>query len=91
MSTRRFVAISEPPCCGLQCLGVFDDHRTAVGEVMDSMLDVRADYLNEGDVFEHDEFDEMEGEGGLIMEVRYRAARDVVMLKHYYYILYVDD
>lgn len=88
---RRFVAISAPDYSGMQCLGVFKDHRTAVGEVMDSVWDFKADYMDEGDIFEFGEFEEMDGEGGLVMTTKYKSADEEKMTYHYYYILFVDD
>ena len=91
MGTTRYVAISAPHNCGLFCLGIFDDHRTAVGEVMDSVWELKDCYRDEGDTFEYDDFEEMEGEGGLVMTVKYKDKSWDKAEYDYYYLLFDRD
>lgn len=91
MSTRRFVAINQTEDGAMFYLGIFDDYRTAVGEIMSRVWELKDSYRDEGDIFEYSELEEMEGEGGEVMTVEFRDANWDKPTMEYYHILYADD
>lgn len=82
----RFVLIKEGSC-GIFCFGIFSDQRTAIGEAMRSVWNLKDSYRKEGDIFEYSEFEETEGECGIMMTVKFKAAcwgEDMIETEYYY-------
>ena len=88
--SRKYVAVEDQDGSGMFCLGIFYDHKTAVGAIMEEIWDFRQSYQEEGCIFEHTELSMMEGEGGEIMTLRFKAPCWEKEMKYYYYILYSD-
>ena len=91
MGKCRYVAIDSPSGGGMYCLGIFDDYRMAVGEVMKSVWEMEDCYQDNGDLFEYDRFEMMEGECGEVMEIRFKSRHWEKADKSYYYILYLEE
>lgn len=91
MGKCRYVAIDSPDSGGMYCLGVFDDYRMAVGEVMKSVWEIEDGYQDKEDYFSYTRFEMMEGEGGEVMEVRFKSRHREKAAKSYYYILYLEE
>lgn len=90
MSKRRFVVVESPDRCGVFCHGIFDDYRTAIGEAMESVWELEECYQDKGDYFSYTRFEGMDGEGGFVMEVKYKKACWDEVCTDYYYILFDD-
>ena len=88
--TRKFVLIEEANA-GMFCLGIFKDYRTAVGEAMESVWEFKESYQDEGDIFEYSEFEGMEGDEGVMMTVKFKAACWEKELEHHYYIMRAEE
>ena len=88
---RQFVAIEDHVDGGMFCLGIFDDYRTAVGEIMDSVWEFKENYRKEGDIFHYTEMENMEGDYGEVMTVTFKKNCWEKERHHYYYILYDDS
>lgn len=87
---KRFVLILDTDGAML-CLGIFTDYRTAIGEAMNSVWDLKDSYRDDGDIFEFDEFETLECGGGAVMTVKFKAACWEKALYRYYYILYAEE
>lgn len=88
---KKHIAIEEHDSGGMFCLGIYDDHKTAVGAIMESLWDFKAGYKSEGSIFEHTELNMMEGSCGEVMTVKYKAPSWKKLNEQYYYVLFVFD
>lgn len=88
---RRFVVVEDHDGGGMFCLGIFDDYRTALGTAIDAVWEFKQNYLKEGDTFRYTEMENMEGDGGEVMEVTFKSHCWEKELKHYYYILFDEE
>lgn len=88
---RRFVVVEDHDGGGMFCLGIFDDYRTALGTAIDAVWEFKQSYLKEGDTFRYTEMENMEGDGGEVMEVTFKSHCWEKELKHYYYILFDEE
>lgn len=88
---RRFVVVEDHDGGWMFCLGIFDDYRTALGTAIDAVWEFKQNYLKEGDTFRYTEMENMEGDGGEVMEVTFKSYCWEKEHKHYYYILFDEE
>lgn len=69
------------------CLGVFEKYNAALGEVMNNIFIIHRDFHLEGDEFEWNEPDELEGNRGIYITLNYKASYQSNVKTINYYIL----
>ena len=88
---RKYVVVEDHDGSGMFCLGVFNDYRTAIGEIMNSIWQFQESYKKEGDIFKYTEPYVMEGDAGEAIEITFKAYCWKEEMKHYCYVLYLDE
>jgi len=84
---KQYVVINEQSSGLIFCIGIFDDYRTAIGEVMMQIWEFKDSYQKEDDTFKVTEPYDLEGENGVGFAVTYKAGSWKAAFKDYYFII----
>lgn len=90
----QYVVVSESDDGAHFCLGIFNNYKTAIGEIMEHIWDFKESYKDEGDMFEITDPYDMEGEGGWCITITYKSKHwEHEPCKEHYMVLYhtVED
>lgn len=87
---RKFVNVFDDGDGAMFCTGIYDDFEKALGATMLDIYDFKDSYRKEGDLFAIGDLEDVEGEGGVFITVKFKATTWNEGHEHYYYILFVD-
>ena len=87
----KYIAIEDHVENGMYCIGIFNDHRTAVGAIVSNLWEFQKSYKKPGDCFSYSTLEPMEGYGGEMMKVTFKAACWEQPKEHNYFVLYAEE
>ena len=87
----KYVTINQQENGGTFCMGIFNNSKTAIGDVMDHIWDFQTGYQDEGDTFKIVGPYTLPDGGGTGFQVTFKAKSWKDSCKEYYYILDVED
>ena len=88
---RKFVNVVEHGNMAIFCTGIYNDFEKALGATMFDIYDFKDNYRKDGDFFDIGDLEELEGDGGLFIIVRFKVETWNEPAEHIHYILFQDE